>query len=107
MNCREFEKKIPDFIGDKLNFMQLQEFTAHANECPACKEELTIQILIDKGLAKLEEGSAFDLQKEMDTRMRDATAKITFHQRFLKLERVTGVFLILIFLGIIGVIIFM
>ena len=106
MNCREFEKMIPDFIGDKLNFMQLQEFTTHAHECPACKEELTIQILIDKGLAKLEEGSAFDLQKEIDIRMRDAAAKITFHERFIKMEHVTGVLLMLIFFGIIMAVIF-
>lgn len=106
MNCREFEKEIPDFIEDKLNFIQLQEFTGHASECPACREELTIQILIDKGLARLEEGSAFDLQKEMDMHIKDAAAKITFHERFLKFEKVTGVFLMLIFFGIIIAVIF-
>lgn len=106
MNCKEFEKQIPDFIGDKLSFIQLQEFTAHANECPVCKEELVIQFLIDKGLARLEEGSAFDLQKEIDIRMKDAAAKIHFHERFLRFEEVSSFILILVFLGAIFAIIF-
>lgn len=106
MNCKEFEKQIPDFIADKLNFMQLQEFTAHAENCPLCKEELVISFLIDKGLARLEEGNAFDLQKEINIRMREAQGKIAFHERFLQMEKVFGGIMMLAVLGVVCAIIF-
>ena len=84
MDCKEYEKKIPLFIDDEMNFTQLKEFAGHTSTCESCKEELTIQFLIDKGLERLEEGSAFDLNKEMQLRMEAAKGKIQFHERFLK-----------------------
>ena len=49
MNCKEFEKNIPDFIAGKLDFQTLQEFGEHMRECPGCKEELVIQFLVTEG----------------------------------------------------------
>ena len=46
MNCKEFEKNIPDFISGKLDFLTLQEFGEHMEKCPGCKEELVIQFLV-------------------------------------------------------------
>ena len=46
MNCKEFEKNIPEFIAGKLDFLTLQEFGEHMQECPGCKEELVIQFLV-------------------------------------------------------------
>ena len=40
MNCKEFEKNIPDFIAGKLDFQTLQEFGEHMRKCPGCKEEV-------------------------------------------------------------------
>lgn len=85
MDCKEYEKKIPMFFNDEMNFTQLKEFAEHTSTCESCKEELTIQFLIDKGLERLEEGSAFDLNKEMQLRMEAAKGKIQFHERFLKM----------------------
>lgn len=85
MDCKEYEKEIPRFIDDEMNFMELKEFAKHTSACESCKEELTIQFLIDKGLERLEEGSAFDLNKEMQLRMEAAKGKIQFHERFLKI----------------------
>ena len=50
MNCKEFEKNIPDFISGKLDFLTLQEFGEHMRECPGCKEELVIQFLVTEGM---------------------------------------------------------
>ena len=85
MDCKEYERKIPLFIDDEMNFTQLKEFSRHTFTCESCKEELTIQFLIDKGLERLEEGSAFDLNKEMQLRMEAAKRKIQFHEKFLKI----------------------
>ena len=54
MNCKEFEKNIPDFIAGKLDFQTLQEFGEHMRECPGCKEELVIQFLVTEGMQRLE-----------------------------------------------------
>ena len=37
MNCKEFEKNIPEFIAGELDFLTLQEFGEHMQECPGCK----------------------------------------------------------------------
>ena len=66
MNCKEFEKNIPEFIAGKLDFLTLQEFGEHMQECPGCKEELVIQFLVTEGMQRLEDGDAFDLQRELE-----------------------------------------
>lgn len=76
MECKEFEKLIPDFINQKMNYPTLKEFAAHLEECPDCKEELTIQFLVTEGVARLEQGSAFDLNKELNQRLIKAKNKL-------------------------------
>ena len=79
MNCKEFEKNIPDFIAGKLDFQTLQEFGEHMRECPGCKEELVIQFLVTEGMQRLEDGDAFDLQRELELRLAEAKRKVRFH----------------------------
>lgn len=76
MECKEYEKRIPGFIKRKLDYVTLKAFTEHLKSCSKCREELTIQFLIDEGLLRLEEGSAFDLNYELRMRMQEAEKKI-------------------------------
>lgn len=76
MECKEFEKAIPAFINYKMDYLSLKEFYDHIQSCPECKEELTIQFLVTDGLHRLEEGDAFDLQKEWKLRMDEASRRI-------------------------------
>lgn len=69
MTCKEFEKLIPDFVAKKLDYLTLKEFYAHMQSCEDCKEELTINFLVKDGLQKLENGDAYDLQKEWGNRV--------------------------------------
>ena len=47
MNCKEFEKNIPEFIAGKLDFLTLQEFGEHMQECPgAVLEVITVIFLL-------------------------------------------------------------
>lgn len=80
MDCGRFEKMIPAFLNDGLEYKELKQFLGHLESCPECKEELTIQVLILEGMARLEEGSAFDLQKEMTRRMEEARRRVRFHR---------------------------
>lgn len=95
MNCKEFEKMIPDYVHKKMDFVTTKHFAEHLKCCPACKEELNIQFLVNEGLSRLEEGSAFDLQSEMKDLMKEADKKIKFHENFLKLGRLVELFVML------------
>ena len=79
MDCKEFEKWISDFIADRLDYRQLKKFMEHADSCEACREELTIQFLVTEGMARLESGGAFDLQREMDLRVEQARHSMRIH----------------------------
>lgn len=83
MDCKEFEKLIPDYIAQKLPYVELKSFCRHAKECEECREELTIQYLTTEGIQRLEDGGAFDLQKELNQHEADAKRKIRFHDVFL------------------------
>ena len=45
-------------------------------ECPGCKEELVIQFLVTEGMQRLEDGDAFDLQRELEIRLTEAKRKV-------------------------------
>lgn len=101
MDCKEFERLIPGFIKQEMDFKTLKKFKEHLDICENCKEELVIQFLVIEGMARLEEGNAFDLQKELDRRMYEAERKVRFHSSFLYM----GIFLeALAMLAIAGVV---
>lgn len=52
-----------------MNRRQADEFFKHMDSCEGCKEELRIQYLISEGMARLEDGKGFDLNKELDIRI--------------------------------------
>jgi hypothetical protein len=85
MDCKEFERLIPDFIDDKLDYITLKDFCGHMETCGDCKEELVIQFLVTEGIQRLEDGNAFDLQKELDVRMEKAEKKLRIHTGFMRL----------------------
>ena len=88
MDCKEFERLIPEFIGKKMNYAMTKRFVEHIKCCPNCREELNIRFLVGEGLVRLEEGSAFDLQKEMRDLVSSANRKVKFHEHFLLWGRI-------------------
>ena len=83
MDCKEFEKLIPDFIDQEMDFQDLNKFNEHMQKCPNCKEELVIQFLVTEGMQRLEEGDSFDLQKELDERLLKARKSVRRRNIFL------------------------
>ena len=79
MDCKQVEKMIPQFLDDDLTTEELREFMEHIENCTDCKEELTIEFLVSEGLVRLENGTVFDLQKELSERI--ATAERHLHWR--------------------------
>lgn len=72
MKCKATEKLIPLFLNDELDTDDLREFVEHIDKCELCREELTIQFLVQEGLARLESGNVFDLQRELKMHMESA-----------------------------------
>ncbi|MCR5254297.1 MAG: zf-HC2 domain-containing protein [Acetatifactor sp.] len=81
MDCKEFEKLIPDFIDRKLDYKTLNRFYRHREECDSCREELDIQFLVSKGMQKLEEGDSFDLKKDLENYLSDVENDLKIHRK--------------------------
>lgn len=95
MDCKEFEKLIPVFLEKKMDFLTMEKFSKHMEECPGCSEELEIQFLVAEGMQRLEEGDAFDLQSELEEQLSESKRKVKFHTAFLKLGVVLEVIAVL------------
>lgn len=95
MNCKEFQKRIPEFIQQNMDYKTLKQFSEHVNMCNECREELTIQFLVSEGLQRLEEGGAFDLQKELEQRMTLANKQLRLHRRIFKMSIVLEILAVL------------
>lgn len=102
MKCKEAEKLIPLFLDDDLENEELREFMEHIEKCEECKEELTIQFLVLEGVARLETGNVFDLQKELKMRIDDSEHSLKTRENMqwilYALEGLIGVALIVLIL---------
>ena len=85
MNCRNFRDMIPAFEADELNDEQLGAFLTHYRECATCREDLSIQLLVDRGLDHLETGKSFNLKKEVEQTVTESTKRLKARR---KLEKI-------------------
>ena len=101
MECKDFEKRIPDFIAKKMDYPTLKRFYEHVQQCPDCREELDIQFLVQEGMQRLEEGNAFDLQTELEQLMEEAVKSIRYHSAFLYLGIAMEIVAVVLLAGIV------
>ncbi len=94
LKCTQVTKMIPDFINRKMHHRELEHFMTHIRECENCREELSIQFLVNVGLSSLEAGNTFDLQEELDTALQEAHRRVQLYhflnQSLIVLEIVAG-----------------
>ena len=76
MTCKESDRMIPLFLDDELDNQGLSDFLNHIENCPDCKEELTIQFLVKVGMQRLEDGNNFNLKSELDVLLGKARKKL-------------------------------
>lgn len=69
MDCKQAQKMIPQYLGDELDNRATLRFLEHVEECPECMEELSIQYLVSEGTVRLEDGSSFDLNRELKNKI--------------------------------------
>ena len=79
MTCKDAEKLIPLFLDDVDN-KELAEFIDHIDNCPECKEELTIQFLVKTGMQRLEDGNTFNLKQELLILIKNAKKRLKFRR---------------------------
>ena len=78
LDCKDYQKLIPDFLGDKLNSEDTENLIAHIEQCQECMEEVSIQFLITEGMNRLEQGNTFELSKELGVLIEDHKEWIYF-----------------------------
>ena len=81
MDCKEVQRNIAAFLNDELSGKHAENFLHHIEECPECKEELSIQYLVREGMVRLESGGSFDLGKDLDTLIEVSYKKIKNQRR--------------------------
>jgi len=54
MNCKQFQKYIPQFFAEELNIEETESFLLHVTECKECAEELETMHLLEVGLLQLD-----------------------------------------------------
>lgn len=67
-------------MNDDLDTEELRDFIEHIESCDACKEELTIEFLVDEGVKRLETGNVFDLNKELNLRVEEANKDLRLRE---------------------------
>ncbi|WP_035766219.1 anti-sigma factor family protein [Butyrivibrio sp. NC2002] len=85
MNCKEFQRQITGFLNDELDVQSLEVFLDHVESCKNCREELTIQFLVETGTRRLEDGTTFNLKYELDNLMQNARQRLNFRKRLQKM----------------------
>ena len=90
MECVEIQRKITAFLENELDERDTEEFVVHIMNCASCREELAIQYLITEGMRHLEDGSAFDLNRELreklDSTLKSIKRKKLFNKIMISLE---------------------
>lgn len=84
MDCKDFQRMIPGFLDDELDVRALEIFLGHIESCKSCKEELTIQFLVETGTQSLEDGTNFNLSHELELMMNRAYQRLGARKRLLK-----------------------
>ncbi len=72
---------ISDFIDDGLEDASLAAFIDHLNTCENCREELSIQFLIEKGFEKLDTGGTINLNRDMKEYIELETKRLKSRRR--------------------------
>lgn len=86
MDCKNVEKLISKFLKDECTPKEEAMILEHIKGCPDCKEDLTIELLIQEGLSRLESGESFDLNAELEKCLEEKVHKKKEHKRHITPE---------------------
>lgn len=70
MNCREFQKKIPDIINGKVPDEQLEDVIEHVDTCHDCYDELEIYYVLQYGLKDTDNKQSMNFVGRLDRKIK-------------------------------------
>ena len=70
IDCKEFTRLMPLWLSDELKCRKAYQFLEHMDNFAECREELHIQFLVIEGTARLESAASFNLDEELDNKVR-------------------------------------
>lgn len=107
MDCKKAEKLIPKFLKKECTEKEEIALLVHIKECPDCKEEMTIQLLLSEGLNRLESGGSFDLNEELEKRLRNTKHEkkprkklLSAEMRVIVADILTGAIIVAVIVGL-------
>lgn len=88
MICREWQRKIPDFLNGDMPIREQEQFIAHVRTCTDCHEELEIMYMLAEGLRELENGSdtSFNFKHMLDKKLKTAQFQCERYNSFMKVK---------------------
>lgn len=91
MVCREWQRKIPDFLDDRMPVEELMDFISHVQSCRDCYEELEIMFILSVGIKELdkdtdESGISYNFKKMLEEKLKKARAQYERFRSFQKMK---------------------
>ena len=94
MVCREWQRRIPDFLNNCMSLQEQEDFIAHVHTCDDCYEELEIMYMLAEGLEELENGTdtSFNFKSMLDNKLKQAQLRCDRYRCFEKIkEMIMGI----------------
>ncbi len=79
VDCKKIEKLIPLYLDNKLSSYEMLALLNHVEECKNCKEELTIQYMVNEGIKRAEEQNDYNLLNGLDEKILASRKQIRAH----------------------------
>lgn len=80
IDCKQNEKMIPLYLANRLSGKETLAFLKHAQNCPACKEELTIQYMVSEGLDMAERNNEYNLLAGLEVKINSSIKRIRHYR---------------------------
>lgn len=89
MVCRDWQRRIPDFLDDQMPVSELEKFIDHVKDCGDCHEELEIMFILSVGLKELEHdtGMSYNFKHMLEDKLKRARYQCERHKSFQKVKR--------------------
>ena len=85
MNCREFQKRIPDIINNKVPDECLLDVVNHVERCKDCYDELEIYYVLEYGLKDDDSKKSMNLIGRLNGRIKKLRNKADRHYSMVSL----------------------
>lgn len=88
MVCRDWQRKIPDFLDNRMPVTEEEKFIAHVRTCTDCYEELEIMYMLAEGLKELENDTdnSFNFRHMLERKLKLAQQQCERYRSFMRIR---------------------